>query len=49
MIIGVVYDIEEGDSGLSAAFAESFAAVKAKGMSVLVTVSHSQPYAVSVS
>ena len=46
---GIVYDIEEGDSGLASAFAASFAAAKSKGLYVLVTVSHSQPYAVSVS
>jgi hypothetical protein len=44
---GIVYDIEEGDSGLAAAFATSFATAKANGLGVLVTVSHSQPYAVS--
>ena len=44
---GIVYDIEEGDSGLAAAFATSFATAKANGLGVLVTVSHSEPYAVS--
>ena len=43
---GVVYDIEEGDSGLAAAFARSFANTKAKGLSVLVTTSHSRPYGI---
>ena len=44
---GIVYDIEDGDSGLAQAFATSFANAKANGFSVLVTVSHSQPYGVS--
>lgn len=44
---GIVYDIEEGDAGLSSAFASSFAAAKAKGLAVLVTVSHSQPYGIT--
>ena len=44
---GIAYDIEEGDAGLSQAFSNSFAAAKAKGFKVLVTVSHSQPYAIS--
>jgi len=44
---GIVYDIEEGDSGLATAFATSFATAKANGLGVLVTVSHSEPYAVS--
>ena len=44
---GIAYDIEEGDSGLASAFTTSFAAAKAKGFKVLVTVSHSQPYAIS--
>ena len=43
---GVVYDIEEGDSGLAAAFKTSFANAKAKGLSVLVTTSHSRPYGI---
>lgn len=44
---GIVYDVEEGDSGLSSAFKASFANCKAKGFQVLVTVSHSTPYGVS--
>ena len=43
---GIAYDIEVGDSGLSADFAASFAAAKAKGFKVLVTVSHSAPYGI---
>lgn len=43
---GVVFDIEEGDSGLSGAFQNAFQAVKSKGMKVLVTVSHSAPYGI---
>lgn len=44
---GIAYDVEEGDSGLSQAFATSFAAAKAAGFKVLVTVSHSAPYGIS--
>lgn len=44
---GLAYDVEVGDSGLSADFASSFAAAKAKGFKVLVTVSHSAPYGIS--
>lgn len=44
---GVAYDVEEGDSGLGAAFAASFAAAKAQGLKVLVTVSYSEPYGIS--
>ena len=40
----VVCDIEEGDSGLAAAFKTSFANTKAKGLAVLVPTSHSRPY-----
>ncbi|KAG5192730.1 hypothetical protein JKP88DRAFT_159682 [Tribonema minus] len=45
--VGVCYDIEEGDAGLSTAFANSFAKAKAAGLKVLVTISHSQPYGFS--
>jgi hypothetical protein len=41
---GIAYDVEEGDGGLKDVFAESFAAAKAAGFKVLVTVSHSAPY-----
>lgn len=44
---GIAYDIEEGSAGLASAFALSFAAAKAKGFQVLVTVSHSAPYGIS--
>eukprot|EP00798_Chlamydomonas_sp_ICE-L_P016836 gene16836-23116_t len=44
---GIVFDIEEGDSGLTTAFANAFAATKAKGLKVLVTVSHSAPYGIT--
>jgi hypothetical protein len=44
---GIVYDIEEGDSGLASAFKDSFAAAKAKGLKVLVTISNSAPYGIS--
>jgi len=41
---GIVYVIKEGDPGLSNAFAKSFANAKAEGLSILVSVSNSQPY-----
>lgn len=41
---GIAYDVEEGVSGLEDEFKSSFAAAKAKGFKVLVTVSHSAPY-----
>lgn len=44
---GLAYDVEVGDSGLADDFAASFAAAKAKGFQVLVTVSHSAPYGIS--
>jgi hypothetical protein len=44
---GIAYDIEEGDPGLSTAFAESFEAAKQQGLNVLVTISHSAPYGIS--
>jgi len=44
---GVVFDIEEGDSGLGNAFAAAFAACKNHGHQVLVTISHSAPYGIS--
>jgi len=43
---GVAFDIEEGDANLSGPFSSAFAACKAKGLKVLVTVSHSAPYGV---
>jgi len=43
---GIVYDIEEGDSGLAQAFANSFALAKSRGLKVIVTVSHSAPYGI---
>jgi hypothetical protein len=43
---GIVYDIEEGTTGLAQAFAASFAAAKAKGLKVMVTISHSAPYGI---
>lgn len=44
---GIAYDVEEGVSGLETDFQLSFAAAKAKGFKVLVTVSHSAPYDIS--
>eukprot|EP00658_Telonema_sp_P-2_P007730 TRINITY_DN12878_c0_g1_i17.p1 TRINITY_DN12878_c0_g1~~TRINITY_DN12878_c0_g1_i17.p1 ORF type:complete len:200 (+),score=61.93 TRINITY_DN12878_c0_g1_i17:56-655(+) len=46
MLKGVCYDVEEGDAGMAAAFAASFALCKQHSLRVLVTVSHSAPYAV---
>lgn len=43
---GIVYDIEEGDSGLYGAFASSFKNAHVHNLKVLVTTSHSQPYGV---
>jgi len=43
---GVVFDIEEGDSGLSSDFNSTFRACKAAGLKILVTVSHSAPYGI---
>jgi len=44
---GIVFDIETGDSGLATPFASAFAACKAAGYQVLVTISHSCPYGIS--
>lgn len=44
---GIAFDVEEGDSGLAAGFQQAFAAAKAKGFKVLVTVSHSAPYGIA--
>jgi len=44
---GIVFDVEQGDSGLASAFETAFAAAKAHGFKVLVTVSHSCPYGIS--
>lgn len=44
---GIAYDVEEGDSGLGLMFRHSFAAAKANGFKVLVTISHSAPYGIS--
>ena len=43
---GICFDIEEGDAGLSASFAQVFAAAKAKGLFVFVTISFSEPYGI---
>jgi len=43
---GIAYDIEEGDSGLASAFANSFSTCKSHGFKILVTVSHAAPYAI---
>lgn len=44
---GIAYDVEEGNSGLESLFEQSFAAAKANGLKVLITVSHSAPYGIS--
>lgn len=43
---GISYDIEEGDTGLESAFADSFSLAKKLGKTVTVTVSHSAPYGI---
>jgi len=44
---GLVFDVEEGDSGLSSQFESTFAACKSSGYKILITVSHSAPYGIS--
>jgi cellulase/cellobiase CelA1 len=44
---GIAYFIMEGEAGLSAAFAASFALAKSKGFTVLITFSHSGPYGIT--
>ena len=44
---GICYDIENGETGLSASFAASFANAKANGLRVLLTISSSEPYAIA--
>ena len=41
---GICYDIETGEPGLSAAFANSFSIAKANNLAVLLAISNSQPY-----
>jgi hypothetical protein len=41
---GVVFDIEECDTGLASEFHAAFAIAKTKNLQVLVTVSHTAPY-----
>lgn len=43
---GIAYDIEVGSTGLTADFQASFQAAKAKGLKVLVTISHSAPFGI---
>lgn len=43
---GIAFDVEVGDAGLESQYEEAFAAVKAGGLKVLVTVSHSEPYGI---
>lgn len=45
--VGICFDVEEADSGLSAAFANSFALAKEANLMVFITISHSSPYGVS--
>ncbi len=44
---GIAYDLEVGDAGLEKDLSHSFAAARAAGFKVLVTVSHSAPYGIS--
>jgi len=44
---GIVFDVEQGDSGLAGQFETAFQAAHSKGLSVLVTISHSAPYGIS--
>lgn len=44
---GIVYDIEEGDAGLSSHLENSFNIAKDSGFVVIVTISHSAPYGIS--
>lgn len=44
---GIVFDVEEGDSGLASSFRQAFQTCKNKGIAVMVTVSHSAPYGIS--
>jgi len=44
---GIVFDIEIGDAGLYPAFAKCFRAAVAKGLGVMVGVSHSAPFAIT--
>jgi len=44
---GIAFDVEVGDAGLESQYEAAFAAVKAGGLKVLVTVSHSEPYGIS--
>lgn len=44
---GLVFDIEIGDAGLYPAFAQCFRAAVAKGLGVMVGVSHSAPFAIA--
>jgi len=43
---GIVFDVEQGDSGLSGQFETAFQAAHSHGLSVLVTISHSAPYGI---
>ena len=44
---GICYDIQQGDAGLLSLFQSSFAAAKAKGLKVMVTVGGTQPSGIS--
>jgi len=44
---GIVFDVEQGDSGLSGQFETAFQAAHNHGLSVLVTISHSAPYGIN--
>lgn len=42
--VGVVYDIETGDTGLTGQILQSLRLAKSRGLKTVVTVSHSAPY-----
>ena len=44
---GIVFDVEEGDSGLYSHFQTCFQSARNKGLSVMVSVSHSGPNSIS--
>eukprot|EP00171_Calliarthron_tuberculosum_P023665 IDg23665t1 len=44
---GIVYDVEEGDTGLSSSFANSFKIAKRHRLNTIIAVSHTAPYGIS--
>lgn len=45
--VGVVYDVETGDSGLTGQLLQSLKLAKGRGFKTVVTVSHSAPYGIA--